>query len=666
MNDIKNRIERLREALEEHDYAYYVLAAPTISDRAYDKMMHELQQLEAAHPEYADPNSPTQRVGSDLTKGFTQVAHRIPMLSLSNTYSEDEVREFYNRVARTLGKPFEVVAELKYDGISISLIYERGRLVTAVTRGDGVRGDDVTANVRTIRSIPLRLRGKEWPERLEMRGEVLMPWKQFERINRERDAQEEALFANPRNAAAGTLKLQDPRVVDSRRLDAYFYYVLGESLPFDNHYDNLRVARWWGFKISNNIRLCHTPEEIMAYIAHWDTERHRLPVATDGIVLKVNALRQQRALGLTAKSPRWAIAYKFQAERAETRLVSVDYQVGRTGVVTPVANLEPVQLAGTTVRRASLHNADIMRKLDLRIGCHVYVEKGGEIIPKIVGVKKSVPTTGNPVTFIRKCPACGTPLVRVEGEAAHYCPNEWGCPPQVKGRIVHFVSRRAMNINIGPETVEALYDAGLVHDASDLYDVTPADLMRLERFAEKSAKNYRDSLEVSKQVPYARVLFGLGIRGVGENIAAKLAYAHPSIDALARATVEVLMQTDEIGEKIARSVVAFFADERNRTMVERLKDLGIQMKLTESDDDGVRSDELKGLTFVISGTFARHSRDEYKQLIERHGGRNASSISGKTDYLLAGENMGPAKLAKAEKLGVKLLNEDEFLKLIGV
>jgi len=499
-----------------------------------------------------------------------------------------------------------------------------------------------------------------------MRGEVLLPWAEFERLNREREAQEEPLFANPRNAASGTLKLQNPRIVALRRLDAYLYYMLGDNLPTDNHYDNLQAARRWGFKMSDAMRVCHTPEEIMAYIAHWDTERHRLPVATDGIVLKVNALRQQRALGATAKSPRWAIAYKFQAERAETRLVSVDYQVGRTGVVTPVANLEPVLLAGTTVRRASLHNAGIMEGLDLHLGCRVYVEKGGEIIPKIVGVDRSESMDGAPVAFISECPECGTPLVRVEGEAAHYCPNEWGCPPQVKGRIVHFVSRRAMNINIGPETVEALYDAGFVRDASDLYDVTPADLMRLERFAEKSAKNYRDSLEISKQVPYARVLFALGIRGVGENIAAKLAYAHPSIDALAEATVEVLMQTDEIGEKIARSVVDFFAEARNQTMVSRLKAHGLQMAVAESDDDGVRSDELKGLTFVISGTFARHSRDEYKQLIERHGGRNASAISGKTDYLLAGENMGPAKLAKAEKLGVKLLNEDEFLKLIGV
>ena len=666
MNDIKNRIERLREALDEHNHAYYVLSAPIISDHTYDEMMRELQLLEAAHPEWADPNSPTQRVGSDLTEGFTQVEHRYPMLSLGNTYSEDEVREFYDRVARTLGEPFEVVAELKYDGTSISLIYERGRLVTAVTRGDGVRGDDVTANVRTIRSIPLRLRGEGWPERLEMRGEVLLPWAEFERLNREREAQEEPLFANPRNAASGTLKLQNPRIVALRRLDAYLYYMLGDNLPTDNHYDNLQAARRWGFKTSDAMRVCHTPEEIMAYIAHWDTERHRLPVATDGIVLKVNALRQQRALGATAKSPRWAIAYKFQAERAETRLVSVDYQVGRTGVVTPVANLEPVLLAGTTVRRASLHNADIMGRLGLHLGCRVYVEKGGEIIPKIVGVDRSESMDGSPVAFISQCPECGTPLVRVEGEAAHYCPNEWGCPPQVKGRIVHFVSRRAMNINIGPETVEALYDAGLVRDASDLYDVTPADLMRLERFAEKSAKNYRDSLELSKQVPYARVLFALGIRGVGENIAAKLAYAHPSIDTLAQATVEVLMETDEIGEKIARSVVDFFAEVRNQTMVSRLKAHGLQMAVAESDDDGVRSDELKGLTFVISGTFARYSRDEYKQLIERHGGRNASSISGKTDYLLAGENMGPAKLAKAEKLGVKLLNEDEFLKLIGV
>ena len=666
MNDVKNRIESLRGELEGYDYFYYVCSKQSVPDSLYDERMFELQRLEAAHPEYTDPNSPTQRVGSDLTKGFTQVAHRIPMLSLSNTYSEDEVREFYNRVARTIGQPFEVVAELKFDGTSISLIYERGLLVRAVTRGDGVRGDDVTANVRTIRSIPLRLRGEGWPERLEMRGEVLLPWAEFERINREREAQEEPLFANPRNAAAGTLKLQDPRIVDSRRLDAYFYYVLGENLPADNHYDNLQAAREWGFKISNYIRLCRTPDEIMDYIAYWNRARHRLPVATDGIVLKVNALRQQSALGATAKSPRWAIAYKFQAERAETRLVSVDYQVGRTGVVTPVANLEPVLLAGTTVRRASLHNAGIMEGLDLHLGCRVYVEKGGEIIPKIVGVDRSESMDGAPVAFISQCPECGTPLVRVEGEAAHYCPNEWGCPPQVKGRIVHFVSRRAMNINIGPETVEALYQKDLVHDAADLYEVEWDDLLRLERFAEKSAKNYYWSLNASFEVPYARVLFALGIRGVGENIAAKLAYAHPSIEALVQATVEALVETDEIGEKIARNVVDFFAEENNWTMVERLKDLGIRMKLTESDDDGVRSDKLKGLTFVISGTFARHSRDEYKQLIERHGGRNASAISGKTDYLLAGENMGPAKLAKAEKLGVKLLNEDEFLKLIGV
>ena len=665
MNDMENRIAALRKELEEHNHAYYVLSAPTVSDREYDKMMQELQRLEAAHPEYADPTSPTQRVGSDLTEDFVQVAHRYPLLSLGNTYSEDEVREYYARVARALGEPFEVVAELKFDGTSISLIYEHGRLTRAVTRGDGVRGDDVTANVRTIRSIPLRLRGEGWPERLEMRGEVLLPWAEFERINREREAQEEPLFANPRNAASGTLKLQNPRIVASRRLDAYLYYMLGDDLPADNHYGNMQAARAWGFKTSDAMRLCRMPDDIMAYIDHWNTERHSLPVATDGIVLKVNALRQQHALGSTAKSPRWAIAYKFQAERAETRLVSVAYQVGRTGVVTPVANLEPVLLAGTTVRRASLHNAGIMEGLDLRVGCRVYVEKGGEIIPKIVGVDRSEATVGDPIAFVSRCPECDTPLVRVEGEAAHYCPNEWGCPPQVKGRIVHFVSRRAMNINIGPETVEALYEAGLVRNAADLYAVSEADLLRLERFADKSAKNYRDSLEASKEVPYARVLFGLGIRGVGENVAAKLAYAYPSIAALMQATVEELEETDEIGEKIAYSVVDFFADDRNRTIVERLAAYGLQMALRESADAGQRLEALKGLTIVISGTFARHSRDEYKAMIERHGGKNASSISSKTDYLLAGENMGPAKLAKAEKLGVKLINEDEFLKLIG-
>lgn len=665
MNDIENRITALREELEKHNHAYYVLSTPTISDREYDEKMHQLQRLEAEHPELADPASPTQRVGSDLTEGFTQVMHRYPMLSLGNTYSEGDVREFYERVARTLGEPFEVVAELKFDGTSISLIYEQGRLTEAVTRGDGMRGDDVTANVRTIRSIPLRLRGEGWPERLEMRGEVLLPWPEFERINREREAQEEPLFANPRNAASGTLKLQNPRIVASRRLDAYLYYMLGEGLPADNHYDNMQAARAWGLKTSDAMCLCHSLDEIMTYITRWDTERHRLPVATDGIVLKVNALRQQRALGSTAKSPRWAIAYKFQAERAETRLVSVAYQVGRTGVVTPVANLEPVLLAGTTVRRATLHNASIMSGLNLHLGCRVYVEKGGEIIPKIVGVDRSDAAVGEPITFVSRCPECDTPLVRVEGEAAHYCPNEWGCPPQVKGRIVHFVSRRAMNINIGPETVEALYDAGLVRNAADLYAVSEADLLRLDRFADKSARNYCDSLEASKQVPYARVLFGLGIRGVGESVAARLALAYPSIDTLMQAPVEELVETDEIGEKIARSVIGFFADERNRTMVERLRAYGLQMALRESDQVGARSDVLKGLTLVISGTFAHHSRDEYKAMIERHGGKNASAISGKTDYLLAGENMGPAKRSKAEKLGVKLINEDEFLKLIG-
>ena len=665
MNDIENRITALREELEKHNHAYYVLSTPTISDREYDEKMHQLQRLEAEHPELADPASPTQRGGSDLTEGFAQVMHRYPMLSLGNTYSEDDVREFYERVARTLGEPFEVVAELKFDGTSISLIYEQGRLTEAVTRGDGVRGDDVTANVRTIRSIPLRLRGEGWPERLEMRGEVLLPWPEFERINREREAQEEPLFANPRNAASGTLKLQNPRIVASRRLDAYLYYMLGEGLPADNHYDNMQAARAWGLKTSDAMCLCHSLDEIMAYITRWDTERHRLPVATDGIVLKVNALRQQRALGSTAKSPRWAIAYKFQAERAETRLVSVAYQVGRTGVVTPVANLEPVLLAGTTVRRATLHNASIMSGLNLHLGCRVYVEKGGEIIPKIVGVDRSDAAVGEPITFVSRCPECDTPLVRVEGEAAHYCPNEWGCPPQVKGRIVHFVSRRAMNINIGPETVEALYDAGLVRNAADLYAVSEADLLRLDRFADKSARNYCDSLEASKQVPYARVLFGLGIRGVGESVAARLALAYPSIDTLMQAPAEELVETDEIGEKIARSVIDFFADERNRTMVERLRAYGLQMALRESDQVGARSDVLKGLTLVISGTFAHHSRDEYKAMIKRHGGKNASAISGKTDYLLAGENMGPAKRSKAEKLGVKLINEDEFLKLIG-
>lgn len=662
---VKDKIKALREALEQHNYNYYVLSAPTISDREFDEMMKELQVLEEAHPEYADPHSPTQRVGSDLSKEFEQVVHKYPMLSLGNTYSEDEVKDFYERIARDLNEPFEIVAELKYDGTSISLTYEDGRLVRAVTRGDGTRGDDVTANVKTIRSVPLKLMGDRYPATFEIRGEILLPWAEFDRLNKEREEQEEPLFANPRNAASGTLKQQNPAVVAARKLDAYFYYLLGEELPAETHFDNLEAARSWGFKIPNVIRVCNSLEDIYDYIAYWDVERKNLPVATDGIVLKVNSLRQQRNLGFTAKSPRWAIAYKFQAERAVTRLNSVSFQVGRTGAVTPVANLEPVLLAGTTVKRASLHNADIIEGLDLHLGDKVFVEKGGEIIPKIVGVDVEARglLVGDKVRFIRSCPECGTPLMRPEGEAAHYCPNEAGCPPQIKGKIEHFVTRRAMNINMGPETVEDLYEAGYIKDTADLYTLEIADLLRLERWADKSARNLMASLEESKQVPFERVLYGLGIRFVGETVAKRLVSAFHSMEQLEQASFEDLTAVDEIGERIARSIIAYFADECNRTLVNRLKEYGLQMSVAE-EKLANRSEKLKGLSIVISGTFAKHSRDEYKAMIEQHGGKNSGSVSGKTDYILAGDNMGPAKLEKAAKLGVKIINEDEFLNMI--
>jgi len=662
---VKEQIEALRSELEQHNYNYYVLSAPTISDQEFDKKMKELQDLEAAHPEYYDPDSPTQRVGSDLSKEFEQVQHRYPMLSLGNTYSEEDVRDFYERTARSLNEPFEIVAELKYDGTSISLWYEKGRLVRAVTRGDGTKGDDVTANVKTIRSVPLRLRGNDYPEEVEIRGEVLLPWAEFDRLNKEREEQEEPLFANPRNAASGTLKQQNPAIVAARKLDAYLYYVLGEHLPADTHYGNLEAARRWGLKIPDVMKICHNLQDIFDYIHYWDTERKNLPVATDGIVLKVNSLRQQKNLGFTAKSPRWAIAYKFQAERAETRLNSVSFQVGRTGAITPVANLEPVLLAGTVVKRASLHNADIIEGLDLHIGDQVYVEKGGEIIPKIVGVNTEARTMmiGDKVRFITRCPECGTPLVRPEGEAAHYCPNDSGCPPQIKGRIEHFVTRRAMNINMGPETVEDLYEAGWVKNVADLYDLKITDLMSLERWAEKSARNLLNSLRESKSVPFERVLYALGIRYVGETVAKRLAMSFHSIDELMHASFEQLVAVDEIGDRIAQSVVTYFADERNRQIVERLRAQGLQMAVSEAVLAN-RSDRLKGLTFVISGTFSQHSRDEYKTMIEQHGGKNTGSVSGKTSYILAGDNMGPAKLEKAAKLGVRIIHEDEFLKMI--
>ena len=665
MDIFASKILELRKELERHNYNYYVLSAPTISDYEFDQKMRELQELEQAYPAYDDPDSPTHRVGSDLSKEFAKVTHKYPMLSLGNTYSQGEVSDFYEQVSRSLNEPFEIVAELKYDGTSISLTYEEGRLVRAITRGDGVQGDDVTANVKTIRSIPLRLQGNDYPARFEIRGEVLLPWAEFDRLNKEREEQEEPLFANPRNAASGTLKQQNPAIVAARKLDAYLYYLLGEDLPADTHFANMEAARSWGFKIPRVMKLCHSLQDVFDYIAYWDTERKNLPVATDGIVLKVNSLRQQRNLGFTAKSPRWAIAYKFQAERAETRLNAVTFQVGRTGAITPVANLEPVLLAGTIVKRASLHNADIIDGLDLHIGDRVYVEKGGEIIPKIVGVNIDArdEQLGEKVCFIQVCPECGTPLSRPEGEATHYCPNDTGCPPQIKGRIEHFVTRKAMNINIGPETIDDLYEKGLVKDCADLYTLNTNDLLRLERWAEKSVQNLLESLAISKQVPFERVLYALGIRYVGETVAKRLAFALHSMEELKKASMEELVAIDEIGGRIAQSVRDFFENPRNQALVVRLKEQGLRMELSE-EHLAIRSEKLKGLTFVISGTFAKHSRDEYKAMIEQHGGKNSGSVSGKTSYILAGENMGPAKLEKAAKLNVKILHEDEFLSML--
>lgn len=666
MESPQEKIARLRKELDEHNYNYYVLNAPAIDDRTFDEMMHELQQLEEAYPQYFDPNSPTQRVGNDINRAFTQVEHRYPMLSLGNTYSIEEVSAFYDRVRTGLmGEEFELVGELKFDGTSISLIYEHGRLVQAVTRGDGTRGDDVTENVKTIRSIPLQLRGNDYPDSFEIRGEILMPWAVFEALNKEREEQEEPLFANPRNAAAGTLKSQNSAVVAARGLDAYLYYLLGDNLPADTHYENLQRARAWGFKISDAMRILHSVDEMKEYINYWDTERKHLPVATDGMVFKVNSLRQQKNLGYTAKSPRWAIAYKFQAEQALTRLNSVSFQVGRTGTVTPVANLDPVLLSGTIVKRATLHNEDIINALDLHIGDMVYVEKGGEIIPKITAVDTSARVlVGEKVRFIRNCPECGTPLKRIEGEAAWVCPNEKGCPPQIKGRIEHYISRRAMNIDgIGSETVNQFYNAGLVKDVADLYTLQAPAIAELERMGERSAQNIVDAVRQSCEVPFERVLFALGIRYVGETVAKKLALALHSIDRLREATVEELTQIGDIGERIAQSVVAYFADADNLRLIERLRGYGVQMQITE-ERLSERTDKLAGATIVISGTFAHHSRDEYKAMIEQHGGVNTGSVSGKTTYLLAGANMGPAKLEKARKLGVRILSEDEFLEMI--
>lgn len=664
--DEKQRIMELRKVLHEHNYRYYVLNQPSIGDQEFDQMMHELQQLEERHPELYDDNSPTQRVGSDLQEGFRQVEHRYPMLSLANTYSEEDVRAWYDSVSKGLaGEPFEVCCEMKYDGLSISLTYEQGRLVQAVTRGDGVRGDDVTRNVRTIRAIPLVLPGTGYPPVFEIRGEILMPWSSFERLNRQREAAEEPLFANPRNAASGTLKSQDARVVADRQLDAYLYYLLGEQLPADGHLENLEAARSWGFKISEGMRKVHSVEEIIGFIEYWDKERKNLPVATDGIVLKVNSLRQQRSLGYTAKSPRWAIAYKFKAERVCTRLLEVTYQVGRTGAITPVANMEPVQLAGTMVKRATLNNEDFIKGFDLHVGDAVYVEKGGEIIPKIVGVDiDQRPIIAQPVQFIRRCPECGTPLVRYEGESAWYCPNDAGCAPQIKGRIEHFIARKAMNIeSLGPETVDEYFRRGLIKNVADLYTIDIQQISGKDNKRIVSAQRIVNGIEKSKEVPFERVVFALGIRFVGETSAKLLARHFKNIDALMTADLDELQEVEGIGEVMAKSIMTYFHDADNRAIVERLRQYGLNMALSEQN--APVSSVLEGQSVVISGVFEHHSRDEYKLMIEQNGGKNVGSISSKTSFVLAGENMGPSKLEKASKLGIRIVSEDEFLAMIG-
>ncbi|MBD5323517.1 MAG: NAD-dependent DNA ligase LigA [Bacteroides sp.] len=662
----RERIEQLRRELEQHNYNYYVANAPVISDREFDLMMKELERLEKEHPEWDDPLSPTHRVGSDLTKGFEQVSHEYAMLSLGNTYSVGEVDEFVRRTREALmGEEVTIVGEMKFDGTSISLLYEDGRLVRAVTRGDGEKGDVVTDNVKTIRSIPLRLSGEGWPRRFEIRGEIVLPWEAFDRLNAERAFQEEPLFANPRNAASGTLKLQNPAIVAKRGLDAYFYYLLGENLPCDTHYGNMMEARKWGFKVSDAMTRLHTIEEVDKYISHWDKARKELPVATDGLVFKVNSLRQQLNLGFTAKSPRWAIAYKFPAERALTRLRYVSFEVGRIGVVTPVANLEPVLLSGTVVKRASLHNADIIASLGIHEHDMLYVEKGGEIIPKITGVDESAREPGAPeITFVKDCPSCGTPLVRVEGEASWMCPNKYGCVPQITGRVEHFVGRRMMNIDgIGEETAEALFASGLVTNIADLYSLTMEQLTLLDRLGEKSAERILRGVADSKKVGFERVLYALSIPFVGETVAKKLARSVRSMDRLMEMSVEELTAIDDIGPRIAESIKEYLSAPVNIEIISRLREAGVQMAMGEENDEG-RSDRLAGKTIVISGVFNRHSRDEYKEMIERNGGKNSGSISKKTDFVLAGENMGPAKLEKAQKLGVPVVSEDEFLKMI--
>ncbi|MDO5332794.1 MAG: NAD-dependent DNA ligase LigA [bacterium] len=662
----QQRILQLRSELNHHNHAYYVLNAPEISDREFDMLLKELERLEAENPDMADPLSPTQRVGSDLSGAFEQTEHIFPMLSLGNTYSIADVDDWFDRVRSGLGgEEFTIVGEMKFDGTSISLIYEHGRLVRAVTRGDGERGDIVTENVKTIRSIPLQLQGQGWPDFFEIRGEILMPWSAFERLNREREFNEEPLFANPRNAASGTLKTQNSREVSRRGLDAYFYYLLGPELPFDNHFDNMMAARSWGFKVSDIMTRLHSLKEVDDFITHWDEARRSLPVATDGLVFKVDSLRQQLNLGYTAKSPRWAMAYKFAAERALTRLRFVSFEVGRMGIVTPVANLEPVLLSGTIVKRASLHNEDIIKGLGIHEGDMLYVEKGGEIIPKITGVDASQRQPGaRPIEFVSHCPACGAPLVRIEGEAAWQCPDKFNCPPQIAGRVEHFVGRKMMNIEgIGEETAQQLYDAGLVRNIADLYDLQPSQLERLEGFGRRSAERAVESIRATTSVPYDRVIYALSIPYVGDTVAKKVARAFPDIDTLMAASAAELAATKDIGPRIAESIVDYFGNPINRSIVERLRAAGLQMRQSEEANEG-RTDLLQGKSFVISGVFALHSRDEYKAMIELNGGKNVGSISKKTDYVLAGENMGPAKREKAASLGIPIIDEQQFLAML--
>ncbi len=662
--DAGERIKKLREVLNEHNYRYYVLNQPVISDFEYDKLMRELIDMESAHPEYYDPNSPSQRIGDDRNQEFQQVEHKYPVLSLGNTYSKEEIVDFDNRIRKVIHDPVEYVCELKYDGASISLTYGNGILMEAVTRGDGLTGDNVIANARTIRSIPLVLSGNDYPSFFEIRGEIFLPHAGFEKMNKEREEIGEVPFANPRNAASGTLKIQNSSVVAKRPLDCVLYYLLGDGLPFDSHYENLCKARDWGFKVSQHISKCSALEEVFKFIDRWEGRRRDLPYDIDGIVIKVNSYKQQSSLGYTAKTPRWAIAYKYRAEQAATRLLSIDYQVGRTGAITPVANLEPVLLAGTKVKRASLHNADQIALLDIRINDTVYIEKGGEIIPKVVGVDKdSRQADSKPVDYIRQCPQCGTPLIRSEGEAKHYCPNEDGCPPQIKGKIEHFVSRRAMDIGFAEATIDQLYRSGLVKDIADLYSLTRESLLRLERFADKSADNLVKSIESSKKVPFDRVLFALGIRYVGETVARKLAHHFGSLDNLAGARFEELTAVEEIGDKIAESIIAYFKNDKTARLHERLREAGLQMSIGRETVKKA-TNILQGRSIIISGVFEKYSREGLKELIEKNGGRNVSSISNRTDYLLAGDKIGPSKLEKAKKMNIKIISEDDFLKMI--